>query len=73
MPAGTRLGVPTAAIHRDELLYAAPSTFDGFRFSQRRARPQQQQQPQQPAHDPKMQAGSTSLEYLTFGHGRQAW
>ena len=65
MPAGTRLGVPTLAIHRDELLYAAPDTFDGFRFSRRQAPLQQ--------HDPKMQAGSTSLDYLTFGHGRQAW
>ena len=70
MPAGTRLGVPTVAIHRDELLYAAPDMFDGFRFSRRRrASPTQKQQ----AHNPKMQAGSTSLAYLTFGHGRQAW
>ena len=65
MAAGTRLGVPTVAIHRDELLYSAADAFDGFRFSRRRARQQ--------ADDIKMQAGNTSLGYLTFGHGRQAW
>ncbi|KAK7953788.1 cytochrome P450 [Apiospora saccharicola] len=62
IPKGTRLGVPTVAIHQDVSLYPSPEAFDGFRFSKLR----------EEHHNGTMmhEAGSTDLDHLTFGHGK---
>ncbi|KAK8012516.1 cytochrome P450 [Apiospora marii] len=62
IPKGTRLGVPTVAIHQDASLYTNPDAFDGFRFSKLR----EEHHNGTTMHE----AASTGLEYLTFGHGK---
>ncbi|KAK8037959.1 hypothetical protein PG994_014726 [Apiospora phragmitis] len=62
IPKGTRLGVPTVAIHQDAAIYHKPDLFDGFRFSKLRK--------EHPADTTKHEAAGTGLEYLTFGHGK---
>jgi len=36
VPAGTRIAVPSAAVHSDEEIYPNPEEFDGFRFAKLR-------------------------------------
>ncbi|KAK8034584.1 cytochrome P450 [Apiospora rasikravindrae] len=62
IPKGTRIGVPTVAIHHDATLYPKPDLFDGFRFSRLRE--------EQPATTFEYGAASTGLDYLTFSHGK---
>ncbi|KAK7967159.1 cytochrome P450 [Apiospora aurea] len=62
IPKGTRMGVPTVAIHQDATFYPKPDFFDGFRFSKLLE--------EDPNDNSKYGAASTGLEYLTFGHGK---
>ncbi|KAK8065907.1 hypothetical protein PG997_012654 [Apiospora hydei] len=65
VPKGTRMGVPTVAIHQDATFYPKPDFFDGFRFSKLLE--------EHPNDNSKYGAASTGLDYLTFGHGKHVW
>jgi cytochrome P450 len=64
IPAGEVIGVPSGAIHTDPTVYEDPNKFDAFRFSRTRERE---------GENAKHHATNTSLEFLTFGHGKHAW
>lgn len=62
IPKGTVLCAPGSAIHYDGL--ENPLEFDGFRYERLR---------KEEGQAAKHQMVSTSMEYLSFGHGRHAW
>jgi len=64
VPAGTKISVPSAAVHTDGEIYPNPKKFDGFRFAQLRER--------NGVAVAGQQATSTSSEYFAFGYGRNA-
>ena len=65
IPRGTFLAAPTAAIHHDERKYAAPDVFDPFRFARMREGGVEAAT--------KHQLVNTSVDFLTFSHGKHAW
>ncbi len=79
LPEGTKIGVPAAAIHRDERFYPNPDEFDAFRFvGAQHSLPNasgKQQGSSAAGAEPYRQvsAASTSETFLPFSHGRSAW
>jgi len=63
IPAGNLVSVPMLPIHLDPEIYSNPKTFDGFRFEKMR---------KERGEDTKHKFASLDLDYLIFGHGRQA-
>ena len=66
IPAGTRVSVPSSAIHMDEEIYPNPERFDGFRFLKL-------SESEGGVVETRHQAVSMSSEYMPFGFGRHAW
>jgi Cytochrome P450 len=62
IPKGTF--VSAAMSHHDDDVYPDAGTFKGFRFSDIR---------EEDGEGTKNQMVATSLEFLTFGHGRHSW
>ena len=60
LPKGTKIAVNLDARHYDEKLYPDPDRFDGFRHVRQDS-------------DSQPLAATPTLEYHTFGHGREAW
>lgn len=83
LPAGTHVVCNSVATHYDENNYQNASKFDGFRFvksdSEGEGRDEVEKAREGEGKDAKGPTNikdrvvSTSLEYLTFGHGRHAW
>ncbi|KAI1843743.1 hypothetical protein JX266_010002 [Neoarthrinium moseri] len=63
IPAGTRIGVPTISIHHDSTLYSQPQNVDCFRFVGASGGL---------ADTNRFHPARTGLDYLTFGHGKNA-
>ncbi|KAF8736293.1 hypothetical protein AX14_000501 [Amanita brunnescens Koide BX004] len=63
IPAGNMISVPLLAIHLDPEIYSNPRSFDGFRFEKMR---------REGGENAKHKFASLALDYLVFGHGRQA-
>ncbi|OBZ79756.1 Ent-kaurene oxidase [Grifola frondosa] len=63
IPAGTLIAAASEAIHTDEANYAEPHVFNPFRFSDMR---------QVDGEGAKHQYVNTSVDYISFGHGRHA-
>ena len=61
IPAGTFLAVAEFALHHDADNYDRPDVFDGFRFAKG------------DSESTKHLMVTTSNDYISFGHGRQAW
>ncbi|KAL5522639.1 hypothetical protein ACEPAG_8657 [Sanghuangporus baumii] len=70
LPAGTHVACNSVATHYDERNYQRAGEFDGFRFVQSDSN--SHSETQDPRENTKDQVVSTSLEFLTFGHGRHA-
>lgn len=51
-------------MHHDDALYEDATKFDAFRFSRMRERD---------GEAAKHQFVNTSIDYITFGHGKHAW
>jgi len=67
VPVGAEVTVPLMAIHLDDKIYENASEFNGFRFSSMR-----DQNPKAESNA-KYEAANTSVEFLTFSHGRHPW
>ncbi|KAJ8469311.1 hypothetical protein ONZ51_g9081 [Trametes cubensis] len=65
IPRGTLVAAASATAHTDGTRYPAPDTFDPFRFARLR----------EGGVDAatKHQLVNTSVDFLTFGHGKHAW
>jgi cytochrome P450 len=66
VPAGTVVGVPASALHRDERIHSNPEEFDGFRFAKLRESALN-------IDVSRTQAVSVSNEHLPFGLGNHTW
>lgn len=64
IPKGTMISAPSNCLHLDDNIYENAATFDPFRFARMR---------EAAGEGTKHQFVSTSLDYLPFGHGRNAW
>ena len=64
IPKGTMIGVATRSLHYDEKFYKNANVFQPFRFAEMH---------EEDTVGVKYQFVSTSIEYLPFGHGKQAW
>lgn len=64
IPKGTLLSVPVYSMHHDDSLYEDAARFDAFRFSRMR---------EQEGEGAKHQYVNTSIDYVSFGHGKHAW
>ncbi len=64
LPKRTLVAVPAYSTHRDDAVYADAAVFDPFRFSRMRERE---------GEGTKHQFVNTSVEYISFGHGKHAW
>jgi cytochrome P450 len=67
IPAGTLVGLPNGAVHRDGEIYPDPEEFDGFRFSKLLEKEGDN------ATVTSNRAVSVSPEQLSFGIGRHTW
>lgn len=65
IPRGTLVGAASRTAQRDSARYVAPDAFDPFRFARLR----------EGGADAavKYQLVNTSVDFLTFGHGKHAW
>ncbi|CAL1694068.1 unnamed protein product [Somion occarium] len=63
IPAGTMIVAPAVATHMDDENYTNPEVFDPWRFSNMR---------DGDGEGTKHQFVSTSVDYITFGHGKHA-
>ena len=61
---GTILAAATHAMHHDNATYSNADDFDPFRFARMR---------EGEGEGLKHQFVNTSLDYISFGHGRHAW
>ncbi|KAI0869647.1 cytochrome P450 [Hypoxylon argillaceum] len=73
IPPGTRIGVPSRAIHRDPDLYPSPSEYDAFRFS----RPFEAQHDDSsnslyPTVSSREAISAVTDSFLAFGYGKHA-
>ncbi|KAI0964896.1 cytochrome P450 [Xylaria arbuscula] len=68
LPAGTRIGIPGRAIHRDADFYPDPSEYDAFRFS----RPFEEQQGEKREASTRITTATLTDSFLSFGYGRHA-
>ncbi|KAI0699941.1 cytochrome P450 [Cerioporus squamosus] len=64
IPKGTLIAAASYPTHYDEGIYENASAFDPFRFARMRAAE---------GEGTKHQLVHTSLEYMSFGHGKHAW
>ena len=64
LPKGTLVVAAAHSTHHDEAHYADARTFDPFRFAKMR---------ESEGEGLKHQFVNTSLDYISFGHGRHAW
>ena len=64
IPAGTTIVAAAASTHMDEEFYEDPEIFNPWRFSDMR---------QEDGEGTKHQFVSTSVDYVSFGHGKHAW
>lgn len=64
VPKGAFVSALATPRHLDDNVYPEASTFNGFRFSDTR---------EEEGEELKNQMVATSLDYLSFGHGRHAW
>ena len=64
LPKGTLVVAAAHSTHHDEANYADASAFDPFRFAKMR---------EGEGEGLKHQFVNTSLDYISFGHGRHAW
>lgn len=58
------ISAPAACLHLDDNIYENAATFDPFRFVKMQ---------EADGEGTKYHMVSTSLDYLPFGHGRNAW
>lgn len=65
LPRGTTLHAIAYGVHHDDAKYENPDVFDPFRFSRVREASEEELV--------KNQFVNTSPDYLSFGHGIQAW
>lgn len=65
IPRGTYLAASAVSIHHDEEKYAGTDVFDPFRFAHMREQDDQ--------NSTSHQFSNTSVNWLAFGHGRNAW
>ncbi|RPD64698.1 cytochrome P450 [Lentinus tigrinus ALCF2SS1-6] len=63
IPKGTFIGAASYPMHYDDSIYENASAFDPFRFSRMRG---------EDGEGTKHQFVNTSIEYLSFGHGKHA-
>lgn len=64
IPKGTMIIAPATCLHLDDTIYKDATAFDPFRFARMR---------EADGEGPMHQIVSTSLDYLPYGHGRNAW
>ena len=64
IPKGTLIAAPSLSLHHDKNFYENPDVFDPFRFAYMR---------EEDGKGSKHQFASTSIEYLPFGLGKNAW
>ena len=64
VPKGSRLRSPLGPLQFNNNVYENADEFDGFRFSRLR---------EQHGDNAKYFAVNTSIDYLNFGHGQNAW
>lgn len=64
IPAGTIVIAPATATHMDEANYTNAAIFDPWRFVDLR---------EEGDNALKYQYTNTSLDYISFGHGKHAW
>ena len=64
IPKGTMVCAASYPMHHDDAHYADAEEFDPFRFSRMR---------EKEGEGVKHQFVNTSLDYISFGHGRHAW
>ncbi len=67
IPRGASIAAISGAVNMDDKIYEDPLTFKPFRFSEAREGANSAREAV------KNQLVTTSLENLTFGHGRHAW
>ena len=64
IPKGTLIGVAARCVHHDEKFYENPNVFEPFRFAEMH---------KEDREVVKYQYVSTAVDYLSFGHGKNAW
>ena len=64
VPAGNAIGTPILPLHHKDPSLPHPEIFDGFRYSRMN---------EKNTGPTKHQMVNTSLDYLTFGHGKHVW
>lgn len=64
IPRGVNVVAAADPMHHDGSVYADADVFDPFRFSRLR---------EQDGEGTKHQFVNTSLDYISFGHGKHAW
>jgi cytochrome P450 len=64
IPKGTLIAAPTLSLHHDKNFYENPDVFEPFRFAH---------MCKEDRMGSKHQFTSTSVEYLPFGLGKNAW
>ncbi|KAI1419239.1 cytochrome P450 [Xylaria sp. FL1777] len=69
IPPGTRIGVPSRAIHRDPSLFSQPLEYDAFRFS----RPLEKENSQKSAESIRQSISTVTDSFLAFGYGKHAY
>ena len=72
LPRGTLCVSPESATHRDPAHYVNPDTFDPWRFADLRAEAAEGSG-SSATIGLKHQFVSTSVDYVSFGHGKHAW
>jgi cytochrome P450 len=65
IPKGTYVCPATQAMHTDEEFYESATTFNPFRFAEMRTGDENDAV--------RYQFPSTGVDYMSFGHGRNAW
>ena len=65
IPAGTLIAAASGATHHDDSLYMGADEFDPFRFARMREGGLEEAV--------KHQLVNTSVDFITFGHGKHAW
>lgn len=73
LPNGTAVGVPSAAIHRDEKFYPNPDEYDAFRFVTAAKAKENMVRASGAMPEGKLSTPLTSDTFLPFSHGRGAW
>lgn len=72
-PKGAIVSVAVEAIQADPAYYAEPDVFDPWRFVRVRGKGKGEDDDNEDGEDGTARLETTSLEFLTFGHGQHAW